>query len=97
MIIDEKAAQQRHLRLGHRDWISQLKLCALVFAAFMVVDVISLRTLFWGLSLRSFRRSALIFAALSLLVAYVFPWIRRRYRWFERREATKPGPFDQPY
>jgi hypothetical protein len=46
--MDEKAARQRHVRLGHRDWMSQRKLCALIFAAFMVVNGISLRTLFWG-------------------------------------------------
>jgi hypothetical protein len=96
MIIDEKTARQRHLRLGHRDWISQLKLCVLIFVAFMVADAISLHTLLSGLSFRSLKWSAFIFGALSVLIVYVFPWIRRKYRWYERREATKPGPFDQP-
>jgi hypothetical protein len=97
MIIDENAARQRHVRLGHRNWISQLKLCALIFVALMIVDVVSLDTLFWGLSWRSMRRTSLALAAMSLLLVYVFPWIRRKYRWYERREATKPGPFDQPF
>jgi hypothetical protein len=97
MIIDENAARQRHVRLGHRNWISQLKLCALIFVVLMIVDVISLDTLFWGLSWRSMRRASLALAAMSLLLVYVFPWIRRKYRWYERREATKPGPFDQPF
>jgi predicted DCC family thiol-disulfide oxidoreductase YuxK len=87
--------------LGRRDWQSQLKLCASLFALFTVLSAVpwgwrklSWHSFFWGLSLRYFLYSAIAAAVMSILVVYVFPWCRRKYRWFERREAARPGPFD---
>jgi hypothetical protein len=94
MIIDDKGARQRHVRLGGRDWIGQLKWCGLLFVFFMGSYLIFWHRLIWGYSIRF---AAVASAVLSVLCVYLFPWIRRKYRWFERREATKPDPFDQPF
>ncbi len=95
MIIDEKEARERRVKLDRRIRRNKLIMCILFFVIFMVVGEVSLDTLFWGVSARSLKRDALIYGSLSIFFVYVVPWITLLFRRPEQR-GTEPGSFDKP-
>ncbi len=94
MIIDEKEARERRVKLDRRVRKNKLIMCILLFVTFMVVGEVSLDTLFWGVSSRSLKRDALIYSSLSIFLVYVLPWIILLFRQFKQR-GTEPGRFHQ--
>ena len=94
MIIDEKEARERRAKLDRRVRKNKLIMCILLFIVFMVAGYVSLDSLFWGVSARSLKKDALIYASLSIFFVYVVPWITLLFRRSEQRD-TKPGRFNQ--
>jgi hypothetical protein len=94
LIIDEKEARERRVKLDRRIRRNKLILCIVLFVIFMVVGEISLDTLFWGVSARSLKRDALIYGSLSIFFVYVVPWIALLFRQFTQR-GDEPGRFHQ--
>ena len=94
MIIDEKEARERRVKLDRRIRKNKVIMCILLFVVFMVVGEVSLDTLFWGVSARSLKRDALLYGSLSVFFVYVVPWIILLFRQFKQR-GSDPDRFHQ--